>query len=138
MTPEPNIKEVPITIENVVTPKKTPKEEKLFEKYKGWLQSYVIPKRIIIEFKRDVRNLKKSSLILLLFTSLSFGQASIVAAGNENETIGEVFPIMQTVDTIVQVSLSVPKYEIEAPKPIIKKKLTIFEKLMNFFKRIFK
>lgn len=81
--------------------------------------------------------MKPIAMLLLLFTSLSFGQSATIAAGNEAETMGEVFPIMQQVDTIVSVSLGVPKYEIEKPI-IIKKKLTIFEKLMNLFKRIFK
>jgi hypothetical protein len=49
-----------------------------------------------------------------------FSQESIVTAGNKTYTIDEVFPIMQQVDTLVQVSLSVPKYEIEQKKPIIK------------------
>ena len=76
--------------------------------------------------------------ILLLFTSLSFGQSSIVAAGNETHTIGETFPIMQQVDTLVQVSLSVPKWDvpIEAPKPKPIKKKSLFEKLMDFIKNL--
>lgn len=76
-------------------------------------------------------------LILLLFTTILFAQESIVAAGNESETIGEVFPIMQQVDTIIQVSLGVPKYEFEQPKPIIKKKTkSFFEKIIEFFKSL--
>jgi hypothetical protein len=70
-------------------------------------------------------------LIILLFTTLSIAQSSIVASGSSNITIGEVFPIMQQVDTIVEVSLSVPKYEVEQPKPIVKKKLTWWQKLLK-------
>jgi len=72
-------------------------------------------------------------IILILFTALTFAQSSIVASGNETYTIGEVFPIMQQVDTIVEVSLSVPKFEtpIEAPKPVVKKKLTWWQKLLK-------
>ena len=73
----------------------------------------------------------KYLLILILFTTLTFGQSSIVAAGNETYTIGETFPIMQQVDIIVEVSLGVPKYEIEQPKPIVKKKLTWWQKLIK-------
>ena len=50
-------------------------------------------------------------LILLLFINFSIAQNSIVAAGNQSETFGETFPIMQQVDTIVEVSLWVIKYE---------------------------
>ena len=70
-------------------------------------------------------------LILILFTTITFAQSSIVASGSSNITIGEVFPIMQQVDTIVEVSLSVPKYEVEQPKPIVKKKLTWWQKLLK-------
>lgn len=76
-------------------------------------------------------------LILLLFTTIAFGQNSIVVSGNENYTIGETFPIMQQVDTIIEVSLGVPSYEFPTPKPIIKKKpKSFFEKLIEFFKNL--
>jgi len=71
-------------------------------------------------------------IILILFTSITFAQSSIVASGTNTYTIGETFPIMQQVDTIVEeVSLSVPKYEIEQPKPIVKKKLNWWQKLIK-------
>lgn len=67
-----------------------------------------------------------------------FSQESIVAAGNQTETIGEVFPIMQTVDTIVEVSLGVPKYEYPEIKTIPKKKVSFLQSIINFLKTIFK
>ena len=118
----------------VVTPEKTPNEQKLFEKWKPILRRSIISDELIEQYKKDLLTLTT----VLLFTTLSFGQTVIVPAGNDKETFGEVFPLMQQLDTIEkEVSLGVPKYEIETPKPIIKKKLTIFEKVMNFFKRIF-
>ena len=118
----------------VETPKKTPNEQKLFEKWKPILRRSIISDELIEQYKKDLLTLTT----VLLFTIVSFGQTVIVPAGNDKETFGEVFPLMQQLDTIEkEVSLGVPKYEIETPKPIIKKKLTIFEKVMNFFKRIF-
>ena len=77
-------------------------------------------------------------IIVFLFSITSFGQLSIVASGNENYTIGETFPIMQQLDTIEkEVSLGVPKYEIETPKPIIKKKpKSFFERIIEFLKSL--
>jgi len=74
-------------------------------------------------------------LILILLTTLTFAQSSIVASGNSNITIGEVFPIMQQVDTIVEeVSLGTPTFEVpEPPKPIVKKKLTFWQKILKLF-----
>ena len=79
-------------------------------------------------------------LTLLLFTTILFSQSSIVASGNSNITIGEVFPIMQTIEKEKEVTLSTPKFEIpiEQPKPIVKKKLTIFDKIINLIKKLFK
>ena len=76
---------------------------------------------------------------VILFTTLSFAQNSIVAAGNETYTVGEVFPIMQTVQKQKEVSLSVPKFEIpiEKPKPIVKKK-SFIQKLIDLITKIFK
>ena len=77
-------------------------------------------------------------VVVLLISVSCFGQTSIVSAGNQNETFGEVFPLMQQLDTIESgVSLSVPKFEVEQPKPIIKKKPKSFlEKLIEFFKNL--
>jgi len=77
-------------------------------------------------------------IVLILFVNVALGQSSIVASGNETETFGETFPIMQQVDTIVEVSLGVPKWDIpiEAPKPKPIKKKSLFEKLMDFIKNL--
>ena len=71
-------------------------------------------------------------LILLLFTLFSYGQSSIIVAGNRTETIGEVFPIMQQ-DTKNYVPLSVPKFEVPIEKPIIKKKLSFWQRILKMF-----
>ncbi len=77
-------------------------------------------------------------LIILLFTTILFAQESIVVAGNKSETIGETFPIMQQVDTIVEVSLSVPKYEVEQPtaKPEPVKNKSLFQRIIDFIKNL--
>ena len=78
-------------------------------------------------------------IILLLFVNISIAQSSIVAAGNQTETIGETFPIMQQVDTIVvEVSLGVPKYEYPEIKITPKKKVSFLQSIINFLKTIFK
>lgn len=73
-------------------------------------------------------------IIFFLLFNIGYCQNAIVAAGNENETFGETFPIMQQLDTIVEVSLGVPKWEvpIEKPKPI-KKKLTFWQIILKLF-----
>lgn len=126
MTTEPDIKEVPITADTA---------HQYFNKRQMAFIVKMYKENYKLGFKHGM--MMKPIAMILLFTSLSFGQSATIAAGNATETMGEVFPIMQQVDTIVSVSLGVPKYEIEKPI-IIKKKLTIFEKLMNLFKRIFK
>ena len=118
----------------VVTPKKSPKEEKLFEKWKHILKRRVISDELINEYKKDLLTL--TTVLLIGFSS--FGQSTIIAAGNQTETFGETFPLMQQIDTtIVEVSLGVPKYEIEQPqKTIVKKKVSIWEKFINFIKNL--
>lgn len=80
-------------------------------------------------------------LTLLLFTTILFSQESIVAAGNQTETFGEAFPIMQQVDTlVVEVPLGVPTFELPEPpkpKPAAKKK-SFFEKLIEAILKLFK
>lgn len=126
----------------MIVPKKTEKEQLLFEKYKGWLSSFTIPTTVIRNFKRDVRILKKSSLIILF----SFGvnaQSGIVAAGNTQNnisyTIGSQLVELQ-IPIVEEVTLGVPKFEVPEqprPKPIIKKKpKSFFEKLIEFFKNL--
>ena len=61
----------------------------------------------------------------------TFLQVAIVASGSTDYTVGEVFPIMQTIQQEKSVSLSVPKFEVV---PIIKvKKLTFWQKLLKLF-----
>lgn len=71
-------------------------------------------------------------ILILLFTSLSFGQSGIVASGNKNYTIGSGLVYLQI--QIVEETLGVPKYEIPK-KPIVKKK-SFIQKLMEFLKRL--
>jgi len=143
---EENLKEIPITVETAkIDVPKTGPEKKLRTKYKKILEStndFVELQNLAMDFKADLKVFlqknRRYSFMILFFVNVSFGQNSIVAAANENETFGEVFPIMQQVDTIVdEVSLGVPKYEIETPKPIIKKKpKSFFEKIIEFFKSL--
>lgn len=95
-----------------------------------------MPKDVIIEKVPQEISLRN---LLLLFTTILFSQNSIVTAGNENYTIGETFPIMQQIDTVIDVSLSVPKYEIPAEQPKLKpaKKKSFIEKLLEFIKQLF-
>jgi hypothetical protein len=60
-------------------------------------------------------------------------QASIVASGTSDYTVGEVFPIMQQGFKQKEISLSIPTYTIETPKPIAIKKLTFWQKLLKLF-----
>ena len=70
----------------MIVPKKTKQERLLFEKYKGWLASFTIPTTVIRNFKRDVRLLKKSSLIMLFSFAVN-AQSGIVAAGKTENNI---------------------------------------------------
>jgi len=60
-----------------------------------------------------------------------YAQVVIIAAGNQTETIGEVFPIMQQDLKEKEISLGVPNFEIPIEKPIIKKKLNWWQKLLK-------
>ena len=121
MIQEIDIKEVPITIETA---------HQFFNKREM---------RFIVKMKKEeykqgfLNGMKMKVVAMLLFSIASFGQSSIVASGNETYTIGETFPIMQTVQKQKEVSLGTPKFEPpkEAPKPIIKKKLTWWQKLLK-------
>jgi hypothetical protein len=87
---------------------------------------------------------------VLFFCNLSFAQSEIVtgsggvivAGGNGSGvsyTIGNNLVELQIPTVEDEVSLSVPKFEIEKPIQIVKpnKKLTVFDKIINAFKRIF-
>ncbi len=65
-------------------------------------------------------------------------QVAIVASSHASYTIGEVFPIMQTVQK-ESVSLGVPKYEIpiESPKPVAKKE-SLWQKIVLIIKKLFR
>jgi len=123
---EENLKEIPITIETA---------HQFFNKRQMSFIVKMYKDNYKLGFKHGMKI--KSIAVLLLFTVLSFGQQSIVTAGNKYETFGETIPTMQSFDTIIEVTLGIPKYEIEQPKVIVKKKLTIFEKIINALKRIF-
>jgi len=58
-------------------------------------------------------------------------QNSIIAAGNQAETIGEVFPIMQQDLKEKEISLGVPKFEVPIEKPVVVKKLNWWQKLLK-------
>jgi len=84
----------------------------------------------------------KKILVLLMVSLMPycFSQSSIVASGTDAYTIGETFPIMQTDLKNKEVSLSIPKYEypIEPPKPIVEKKKSLWQKIIEAFKKVFK
>jgi len=94
-------------------------------------------KRIYAEGFLNGQKSMTTAIVVFLFTTILFAQSSIVASGSSNITIGEVFPIMQTIQEEKEVTLSTPKFEIpiEKPKPIIKKK-SFFEKLIEFIKKL--
>lgn len=81
MKPETDIKEVPITIETA---------HQFFNKR----QMAFIVKMFKQNYKEGFLNGRKL-VAIFLFSIASFGQSSIVAAGNANETLLETFPIMQ-------------------------------------------
>jgi len=67
-----------------------------------------------------------------------YAQVAIITAGNQTETLGEVFPIMQQIE-IENVSLGVPRFEVPSVKPIVKEKpLTFWQKLILTIKKLFK
>ena len=95
---------------------KTGPEKKLTTKYKKRLQStetFEELQQLARSFKSDLavflQKNRRYSFMLLLFTTFSIAQRSIVASGNDTYTVGETFPIMQQVDMIVEVTLSIPK-----------------------------
>jgi len=123
---------------------KTLDEKKLNKKYMELLdesKTFDDFQKLAIDFKNDLsvflQKNRRYSYVLLLFLNLSFSQSSIVAAGHENFTVGETFPVMQQDHKDKEVSLSVPKFEIpiEKPKPVTKKK-TFIEKIMEFFRKL--
>ena len=109
------------------------------------LKRDIVSKDTVKNFARDLESLKYCSALFLitiifsLFTGLSQAQGSIVVAGNNSETFGEVFMVMQTTQEEVEeeVSLSIPKFQVpvEAPKTAIKKK-GLFEKIIGFIKNL--
>lgn len=78
-------------------------------------------------------------LILLLFTTILFAQSSIVPAGgnakNISYTIGAGLVELQ-IPIVEEVTLGTPTFEVPEPpkpKPIIKKKLTFWQKILKLF-----
>ena len=130
---------------------KTPSEIVLFEKYNPEFKNLNDPMHLhllAIKFKEDLKVLfikrKKYRCVLavLLFTSLSFGQSGIVVAGNTQNnisyTIGAQLVELQ-IPIVEEVTLSTPKFEVPIEQPkIVKKKLTIFDKIINLIKKLFK
>lgn len=142
-----NIFNFNVPIENP-SDKKSPKEIELFLKWQPILKMKIISEEQITEYKKDLLTLKiKTSkaiaVLVLLITSFSFAQSSIVAAGGETEnisyTIGPGLNELQ-IAVIEETTLAVPSFEMPVePKPIIKKKpLTFFEKLIQSIKKLFK
>lgn len=59
-------------------------------------------------------------------------QSAIIATSSPTYTVGEVFPIMQQ-DAKNYVPLNVPKFEVPIEKPIVKKKLTFWQRILKMF-----
>ena len=119
---ETDIKQAPITVE-------------IAHQFFNKRQMAFIVKMVKASYKEGFLNGMKIIPIFMLSISC-LGQSSIVAAGKENFTIGETFPLMQQFDTIVQEgTLSVPKFEIpiDPPKPIVKKKLNFWQMILKLF-----
>ena len=119
---EPDIKQVPITTQTA---------HQFFNKR----QMAFIVKMVKASYKQGFLNGMKIIPIFMLSISC-LGQGAIIAAGKENFTIGETFPLMQQVDTVIQeVSLGVPRFEmpIEQPNPVGKKKLTFWQMILKLF-----
>jgi len=79
----------------------------------------------------------KTAIVVFLFTIISFGQSGIVAAGgnaqNISYTIGAGLVELQ-IPVIEEVTLGTPTFEVpEPPKPIVKKKLTFWQKILKLF-----
>jgi hypothetical protein len=129
---------------------KSDEEIMLYNKYNPLLllaEDFAILQAVAHEFRKDlakcvVSSIYKKIVLLFLFTVYASAQSGVVTSGNENFTIGETFPIMQTVvsksskDTIKPPSLSVPKFD-KPIKPKIKNKISTFDKIINFLKIIF-
>jgi hypothetical protein len=83
------------------------------------------------------------TIILLLFTTLSFAQSSVIVAGgnaqNISYTIGGGLVELQ-ISIVEEVTLGVPKFELPEPpkpKPATKKK-SFLEKLIEVILKLFK
>lgn len=120
---------------------KTREEKMLSIRYKRLLSetnNYIALLALAKDFKADLALFKKNSTMyknvvcLILFSTISYSQSYIVASGSENITIGETFPIMQTVFKVESISLGVPTFEVPVVKPIVKKKLSFWQRLINF------
>lgn len=104
---------------------------------------------LAVKFKEDLKvffvNERKlqCTLMLLLALNLNAQEGVIVAAGNGSGvsyTIGNNLVELQIPIVEDEVSLGVPKFEIEKPVQIVKpnKKLTIFDKIKILIKKLFK
>jgi len=78
--------------------------------------------------------------LILLFSTVIFAQSNIVASGHDNYTVGSQLVELQIPAPKKDPVLSVPKYEIpiEQPKPIVEKKKSLWQKIIEAFKKVFK
>lgn len=78
-------------------------------------------------------------LIFFLFVTISSAQSNTVTAGGDIEnfsyTVGNNLVELQ-IPVIEEVALNVPKFELPIEKPIIKKKKTFIQKIIDFIKRL--
>lgn len=102
----------------------------LTDKYgRTWLVEY---RTYTLLTAKELYVLLKKTIAIFLFSIASFGQSSIVSGANKFETFGSGLVELQ-IEVKKDVPLSIPTYTIEKPKPIVKKKLTFWQKIKNIF-----
>lgn len=79
------------------------------------------------------------TIFFLLITAISFSQGNVVTAGGDIEnfsyTVGNNLVELQ-IPVIEEIALNVPKFELPIEKPIIRKKKTFIQKIIDFIKRL--
>ena len=101
----------------------------LTDKYgRTWLVEY----RTFTLLTAKQLSMLKKTIAILLFSISSFGQSSIVSGANKFETFGGGLVELQ-IEVKKDVPLSIPTYTIEKPKPIVKKKLTFWQRILKLF-----
>lgn len=130
---------------------KTNPERKLYWKYKKLLannETYEELQKIAADFKADLAvflpKSRRYGFLLVLVINFSFGQNAIVAAGGNSEevsyTIAPGLNELQIAFIEEETTLGVPNFEVPIiatePKSIPKKRISFFEKIIEFIKQL--